>query len=346
MTKKAVIGILAGLAGLSLACLCNPTGTIPLVLTPTTILPTPVPSPVPSPSIEPTPSVGIAPTCEKSLARVLRESETTFPSGQKLETDFTLVTYSISGDTLTDPVYVKPIPPKLEAYQQDTAGQQKLWQFVTNIIPSDQRTQITRFVIFTDGVSNSLGAVEQTDNPHNWMLEMDIEDAANFPDLSTTLIHEFGHLLSLNDSQVPTDYQVFNNPDDQKIYDQEAATCPTYFMFEGCSRSDSYINQFFQHFWPKIYPEWQTINAETDQDTLDQKLDSFYQEYADQFVSSYAVTSPEEDFAESFMYFVFTPRPYDAGIAEHKILFFYDYPEMVILRGRILAKLCTYVEKP
>ena len=344
MSKKAVIGILAGVTCLTLACLCYPARFLPSVWTPTAVLPTPLPSPVPS--VESTSSVRTAPVCEKSLAQVLHESETTFPSGPKLETDFTLVTYGVSGDTITDPVYVKPIPPNLESYQQDTAGQHKLWKFVTNIIPADQRILITRFAIFTDGVSNSLGAVEQTDNPHDWMLEMDIEDARNFPDLSTTLIHEFGHLLSLNDSQVTTDYQVFNNPDDQQIYDQEAANCPTYFMFEGCSRPDSYINKFFQRFWPDIYNEWQTINTETDQDALDQKLDSFYQDYADQFVSAYAVTSPEEDFAESFMYFVFTPKPSGASVAEQKVLFFYDYPEMVILRGRILANLCTYVEKP
>jgi hypothetical protein len=150
----------------------------------------------------------------------------------------------------------------------------------------------------------------------------------------------------LNDAQVTTDYEVFNNPDDQQIYNQEAAACSTYFMFEGCSQPDSYINQFFQRFWPGIYAEWQSINTETDQDTLDQKLDSFYQEYADQFVSGYAATSPEEDIAESFMYFIFRPKPSGAGIAEEKYLFFYDYPEMVSLRDRMLAHLCTYVNTP
>ena len=205
---------------------------------------------------------------------------------------------------------------------------------------------VTRFAVFTDGPSNSLGAVEQTDDPHDWILEMDIEDGQNFPDLSSTLVHEFGHLLSLNTTQVTTDMEVFNNPDDQEIYARAAAACPTYFMFEGCSHPDSYINRFFQSFWTKIYAEWQSLNAETDQDKLDQKLDDFYQEHAGQFLSSYAATSPEEDVAEAFMYFVFTPKPSGASVAEQKVLFFYAYPEMVTLRERILANLCTYVVKP
>ena len=344
MSKNAVIGFLTGAACLTLACLCAPVRILPLKWTPTAMPPPAVASSLPTTG----PSAAVEPAlaCVNSLAKVLHESETTFPSGTELETDFTLVTYTVSGDTITDPIYVHPIPPKLMGYQQDSAGQEKLWRFFTNIIPADQRTMVTRFAVFTDGPGNSLGAVEQTDDPHDWILEMDIEDSQNFPDLSSTLVHEFGHLLSLNAAQVIPDAQVFNNPDDQELYDREAAACPTYFMYEGCSRPDSYINQFFQHFWPKIFAEWQSLNAETDQDRLDQKLDDFFQEHTGQFLSSYAVTNPEEDFAETFMYFIFTPKPSGASIAEQKLLFFYAYPEMATLRERILANLCTYVVKP
>ena len=344
MSKKTLIGLLIGAACLTLACLCCPTNILPFAWTPTVVPPTPIPpvTQLPAPSVVPTSVTEDVPVCMNNLARVLHEAENVSYPGPELKTEFTLVTYTVSGDTITEPVFVNPIPKSLEAYQQDTASQIKLWQFVTDVIPADQRTLITKFVVYTDGVSNSLGAVEQTDNSHDWMLEMDIEDARNFPDLSTTLIHEFGHLLTLNDTQVTTDDKVFNNPDDQQIYNQEAAACSTYFMFEGCSWPDSYINQFFQRFWPAIYDEWQIINNETDQDILDQKLDSFYQEYADQFVSSYAVTSPEEDIAESFMYFVFSAKPAGDTIAEQKILFFYEYPELVDLRDRLVGNLCPY----
>ena len=344
MSKSVVIGFLAGATCLTLACLCAPASILPSKGLPTAIRPETMATPVST--IGPSASVEPFSACVTSLASVLHESENSFLSGTELEKDFTLVTYTVSGDIITDPHFVSPIPPRLKVYQQDTAGQEKLWHFFTNIIPVDQRTQVTNFSVFTDGPSNSLGAVEQTDNPHDWILEMDIQDSQNFPDLSSTLVHEFGHLLTLNDTQVTTDLQVFNNPDDQEIYDRAVANCPNYFMFEGCSRPKSYINQFFQRFWPGIYSEWLTINAETDQNTLDQELDDFYQAHTDQFVSSYAVTSPEEDIAETFMYFIFTPKPSETSVAEQKILFFYGYPELVRLRERILANLCTYVEKP
>ena len=348
MPKKAILGILIAAAFLTLACLCCPTNIFPFLQTPTAVPPTPPPTMTisPSPTVEPTSTSVSILACVNNLANILYESENNSYAGPELQSEFTLVTYTVSGNAITDPVYVRPISIDLKPYQEDTASQEKIWQFVIDIIPADQRTLITRFVIFTDGVSNSLGAVEQTDDPHNWMLEMDIEDAKNFPDLSTTLIHELGHLLTLNDSQVATDFEVFNNPDDQQIYDREAAACSTYFMFEGCSHLDSYINTFYDHFWPNIYDEWQVINAETDQDALDQELDRFYQEYADLFVSSYAATSPDEDIAESFMYFIFKPKPSGASIAEEKYLFFYDYPEMVSLRDRILENLCTYEAEP
>jgi hypothetical protein len=348
MPKKAIFGVLIAAAFLTLACLCCPTNIFPFLQTPTAVLPTPSPTatPSPSPTVEPTSTSVDILACVNNLTQVLYESENNSYSGPELQSEFTLVTYTVSGDAITDPVYVKPIPIDLKPYQEDTASQEKIWQFVTDIIPADQRALITRFVVFTDGVNNSLGAVEQTDDPHDWMLEMDIEDAKNFPDLSTTLIHELGHLLTLNDSQVTTDFEVFNNPDDQQVYDREAAVCSTYFMFEGCSQSDSYISTFFDRFWPNIYDEWQAINVETDQDALDQELDRFYQEYADQFVSSYAATSPDEDIAESFMYFIFKPKPSGASIAEEKYLFFYDYSEMVSLRESLLENLCTYADTP
>jgi hypothetical protein len=343
MSRKTLVGGLAAAAFLTMACLCCPANLLSYIpfSSPATL--TEIPSTYPA---EPTLSSAAIKVCSQSLSQVLHDSEYNFPSGQEFETDFTLVTYTVSGDTILDPVFVTPMRDDLKAYQQDTATQEKIWKFVTDIIPADQRTRLAQFIISTDGVGNALGSVEQTDNPHFWKLEMDIADAKNFPDLATTLIHEFAHLLSLNDSQVTTDLRVFNNPDDQAIFDEESATCSTYFLFEGCSKPNSYMNVFFSRFWPDIYDEWNTINAETDENVLTQKLDSFYQEYADQFVSDYAVTSPEEDLAESFMFFVFNPKPTGNSIADQKVLFFYDYPELVSLRGRLLANLCNHLETP
>jgi hypothetical protein len=112
----------------------------------------------------------------------------------------------------------------------------------------------------------------------------------------------------------------------------------------GCSQPDSYLNQFFQKLWPKIYPQWEKINAEKDQKNYLALLGQFYWSYPGQFVSEYAVTSPEEDIAETWARFVLGNKPGGRDIASQKVLFFYDFPELVDLRARIANGICTYVE--
>ncbi len=72
-----------------------------------------------------------------------------------------------------------------------------------------------------------------------------------------------------------------------------------------------------------------------------EKLDDFYYKYEDQFLTDYAVTHPAEDIAESFGFFVFAEKTTGDSIAEQKILFFYQFPELVKLRTEILNNLCT-----
>ena len=103
---------------------------------------------------------------------------------------------------------------------------------------------------------------------------------------------------------------------------------------------------FYKQFWPDLYDEWASINAIEDDTQRDNRLSDFYQEYAGQFVSEYAATSPEEDLAESFMYFIFSPEPSRDTISAQKIRFFYDFPELVALRDHILPNLCSYVDMP
>ncbi len=353
--KKKIVVLLAAIACLSLACLCIPEELISIIEYNINYYLTEEPAPVQpntsqpntnAPQVQTDDSVytGDLAACISNLEDALYEAENVSRPGEELEAEYTLVTYSVHGDTLSDPDYAS-VPPQVAEYQdEDDSGYRQIWAFVTDVLPADQRTLIDQFVIYTDGVGNSLGAVEQTDDPHYWMLELDSEDSAYFPELSTTLVHEFAHLLTLNDSQVTTNFDVFYNPDDEYAYDDAAASCPTYFLFEGCANSNSYLSVFVDRFWQDLYYEWDEINYIEDETAYEDALDAFYQNYADQFVSSYAVTAPEEDIAESFMYFIFTAKPSGYTIAEEKILFFYEYPELVSLRERILANLCSYAE--
>jgi hypothetical protein len=252
-----------------------------------------------------------------------------------------LVTYQISGDQISDPAY-ESVSNDLQSYQDDTATHQQIWEYFITLIPVRVRTGLGEFMIVTDGESNGLAAVAQTNyDPRLWSLEVDIVDADDKLNLSYTLIHEYAHLLTLGPDQVTPSIAIFNNPDDDDIYYNEAFACPVYFPGEGCSLEDSYINAFFNRFWADIHEEWQDINLIEDDDAYYETLDDFYYKYEDRFVTDYAPTNPEEDIAEAFTFFVLSPRPDGNTIAEEKILFFYDYPELVELRNEIISGICN-----
>ena len=117
-------------------------------------------------------------------------------------------------------------------------------------------------------------------------------------------------------------------------------SCPRYFTGEGCSNSGSYMNEFFNRYWSSFYTEWQKTDTQGQQ--IQRKLSyDFYSVHADQFLTSYAATSPKEDIAESWAFFILSPKPEPTSIANQKILFFYEYPELVALRQEILDRLCA-----
>jgi hypothetical protein len=246
----------------------------------------------------------------------------------EVDDEYTLVTYQVSGDEISTPDYETDIPDDLLEYQQDTHTHEYLWRFFTDIIPADQRGMISEFIIFTDGVDNVIGATDEADIPDTWTLELDILDSEDLPLLATTLVHEFGHMLTLNDQQL----------------DYETSTCSTYETLDGCSADDSYINDFYDAFWTDIYDEWEANVLTADGEVDEDEVYNFYDQYPDQFLTDYAPTGPEEDIAESWIYFVMGPKPAGDTIAEQKILFFYDYPELVTLRQQILNGMCQYTE--
>jgi hypothetical protein len=306
------------------------------------------------PTLQPTPHIkcpngDCASACLTKLASVLRvdpipesapKSAIQHPEGTQA---ISLVTYRVNGDQLGAPQFSPNIPSNLLKLQQDTDPQQLVWNYFAAIIPANYRREIVAYIVSTDGQHNMLASVEQSSNqPISWALNVDVADAADPRDLTFTLLHEFGHLLTLNDSQVTPDPTFLANPDDLQIYQQEAAACPQFFASGGCSRPDSYINQFFDQFWPKLYKEWSKANAAKDKANYASLLAKFYGSHSTQFITPYAATSPEEDIAEGWAYFVLTPKPANDSIAHRKVLFFYNFPELVGLRQQIIYGICNY----
>jgi hypothetical protein len=268
------------------------------------------------------------------------DSETMDFGGRDEDNTTYLVTYLVSGDKINDPYY-EDIPADLKDEQDDTAAHQKLWDYFAALIPLENRRDLAEFSVMTDGPDNVLAAVAQTyTDPTLWELEVDIADSQDYYYLSYTLVHEFAHLLTLGPDQVLPSEAIFNNPENNDIYLNEVSACSNFFPGEGCANSGSYINQYYNQFWAGIYEEWNAINLEEDDDIYYQRLDDFYYKYQDQFLTDYAATHPAEDIAEAFSFFVFSEMPAGDTIAGQKILFFYNYPELVDLRAHILSNLC------
>jgi hypothetical protein len=271
-----------------------------------------------------------SPACMVQLESMLSADEDSGVSidGPEADQEYILVTYQVSGDEISSPKVETNVPAEFVEYQNDTQTHEYLWKFFTDLIPAEQRGMISEFVIFSDGVDNVIGAVDEASTPGTWTLEMDIVDSQDLSTLSTTLIHEFGHMLTLSDQQI-----------------EESSSCSTYLTIDGCSRSGSYINDFYDAFWTDIYDEWASTVEFKDGEVNEDAVVDFYDTYPDQFVSDYAPTGPEEDIAESWIYFVFGPKPAGDTIAEEKAMFFYNYPELVALRQQILNGMCPYTQQ-
>lgn len=258
-----------------------------------------------------------------------------------------LVKYSVSGDELTNPA-LEEIPFYLKDEQVDITLQEESWEIFSTLIPVEDRQMVAQYNIFTDGYSNTLAAVDQTpDDLTQWIVEIDVADLDDKNSFIFTLVHEYAHLLTLDSSQASVDEEIYNDPTNLELLESKAAACPNYFTGAGCSYADSYINAFYNRFWVEVNDEWQAIDKLQYEDDITlyyEGLYNFYLTHQDQFVDDYATTHPAEDIAESFTYFVFSPKPTGDSVIDQKILFFYEYPELVELRQYILDGTCSTIQ--
>ncbi|HVM71696.1 MAG TPA: hypothetical protein VMT91_08050 [Anaerolineales bacterium] len=368
-SKRKLLILLAGvLAGMFFGAACSlapmlatgrvSTRTVPAVNTSTrtsTFTHTPSPSPTltPTPTSTPTtqnacPSGNCAYACVSKLRSFLNGQplippSSVYPHPSRKPNMTTLVTYRVDGDRISSPVLAPNLASDLLPYQADSSAQQRIWDFFAYIIPAAQRSRIKTFVVATDGSGGFLASIGfSTADLSNWQLTVDIVDSVDPTNMTYTMLHEFGHLLTLNDSQLAPDVQVLSHPNDPKVYATQAATCSHYLSEDGCSKPDSYINAFYQKFWVDLFPAWEKVDAITDPLAYNRQLALFYYAHQDQFVTPYSSTSPEEDIAESWAHFIFDVKPNGNSIARQKLLFFYNFPDLVSLRSQIVNNICLY----
>ena len=228
-----------------------------------------------------------------------------------------LTLYRVNANTI-EKIKDYPVGARLRPYQQDQGRHFEIWDFVTRLLPLGSRNRIAEFEVF-HGDGELLGYVAPLNDGDlsKWRFALAI-DAANRLDIielqslfTFVAIHEYGHILSLNESQL-------------NVATGENS-CTHFHPGEGCSAPNSYINRLFLLGWADIYDEVDFDDPE-----------GIYLQYPDRFVSEYAATNPGEDIAEVFGYFVTMPNaPLGNRIADRKIQLMYEYPELVALREQI-----------
>ena len=231
--------------------------------------------------------------------------------------------------------------------QIDQTRHQEIWQFLRRVLPADiMQADVSEYHIFTDGTDGTLAYVSPLDDDANhWLIGIDIQDAGtsgkvNTRDFVHTTIHEFTHILTLENGQVPPDTSLSREEIDAGVESEVALACTTFYSGEGCALANSYINQFFDKFWADVYyNEFQDVLwAETNEE-YEEAIIVFYDDRPDWFVTEYAATNPGEDIAESFTYFVLQDKPTGDSIADQKVRFFYDYPTLVNIRTHMRSEL-------
>jgi len=215
----------------------------------------------------------------------------------------------------------------------------KYWSYLNNKLPSKiLHRYITRLRLFTDGIHDELGGVTPLNDLNSkWEINIDTldfdlksKDSLHIQNYVHTIIHEFGHLLTLNQQQVTITQDEFQ--DDQKGY----------LTSEGYAGINSYLGKFVTQFWDgKLLRKWDKIEKIRNTDRKLNRLYKFYLKNKNQFLTDYAAESPEEDIAESWTFFVLSNKPTKQLIKHRKVLFFYQFPELIAHRAYIRQKIKT-----
>lgn len=252
-------------------------------------------------------------------------SGNTGSTGQEVGQNGEITLYKVNGDNIEKIKDYKVTGVDLE-YQKDVAKHNQIWDLVKKVVPKNQRDKMGQFVIYSGQKAGSAGFVAEIKaDLSSWIMGIAIDSAFDGGfnaggELAYTIIHEFGHILTLEKSQV-----------DSSITQEN---CTNYFPGEGCAQENSYINELHNKYWKDIWSEYKA--AQADQNAQQ----SFYDKYKDRYVTQYASTNPGEDIAEVFATFVTRKdKPSGNTIAEKKILLMYNRSELIEFRDHIRKNL-------
>ncbi len=187
----------------------------------------------------------------------------------------------------------------------------KVEEFLSKLLPADRMDRITNIYEDSDGYDGVTAYVDSSDgkkwdlaiDPADVDIENNIKNRGEYSALAT-LIHEYAHIESLNNTQVK--------------YDDHTPKKGELLLEEGSAKKDAYITEFAKKFWSK--------------DMMKEAKNGSLIADKDSFVTEYAASNAVEDFAESFARFVLDEKKKGNKLVDKKINFFYNYPELVKLR--------------
>lgn len=197
-----------------------------------------------------------------------------------------------------------------------TASHNDIWNLFTKIVGKEAATKkLVSFEVFNEPDNDTAASVWPTsDDGKTWHMNVNKAFASDRKDFIHTLVHEYGHILTLSNDQV------------SKV----SGACPRFELSEGCAKDKSYIQAFQSKFWSKYRDDI----PENDGENADQ-VSEFYNRHKSDFVSEYASTNPAEDMAESWANFVLRSPAKGTSNADKKNQLFYEYPELVAKRDQI-----------
>jgi hypothetical protein len=318
---------------------------------------TPIGLPTFTPIIEPTLTPIVAPICEDAdcLRACLREipdfeieplAREDMQELRQKEGGYDVVRYRLDEESKTlKRIAIPSIPEYLLPYQEDEELHRRIWDYFTGIFPNNAEDHVSYLVVIMDASDNGYSAAIWN-SQGKWRLYVNLLEFDSSHDVIEILTHEYGHMVTLNKSQIKGVSDLYGLEMERSDYDSMQENCDGYF-FTGseCALENSYLDEFGSRFWTgELLDTW--IDAfllfDKEGDQYEDAMDDFYHQYQDQFVTSYASTDPVEDIAESWTEFVMRPEPTGSTIADQKVQFFYEYPELVEIRRQIIQGVCQY----
>ena len=224
----------------------------------------------------------------------------------------------------------------------------EIWDWIRWVYPQEWINFIGSFGLDTDGEMGGFAYVDVDRLPDGtalstWRLVIDpadmiLDDATSESHFPRVLTHEISHIMALNESQFILD-EISDSDQDQWMNHWDFSQ--GYRNVYGIAQKNSYMNRFVQEFWPAPQilnwpiPPMDKINPME----LGSLIAKVKDEYPDSFVSTYAMMSVEEDFAESFSEYVFQEDVQGDSVMSRKIRFFGQFDELVLAREQIRLEL-------